>query len=256
MDNEFFSIKMRASKDDKHLSGAERIVKKVDIERTINELYKRGSLKNPDNISIKIEKIDSEIVFIEKTLKIKDLEFENFQHANEKAVFLISKETGIKKEIVNYYVNLIHTGASLYKQNMRGAMIVDTEGNRIEIDKNRGVRTVFVDYVNRKEILKKLFNKNYTERTADALALTTKNLNYKDMIAEYCISDEPDYTTGYVSIKGTYYRFSPLKKEGNNKGGRIYFVKKGIDLEDFYNYLQKIPILIKDVNLEDSFSLP
>ncbi len=250
MDKQYFSIKMRASKNGKHLSGAERIIKKEGIEKTINDLYKRGFLKNPDELSIKVEKITSRIVKIPKTLKVQNLNFENYNLANKKAVNLIAETTGINKEIVKYYVNLIHTGASPDKENMRGAMIVDTEGNRIELDRNRGIRTVFVDFENRKAVLKKLFNKNYTERTADAVALTTKNLYYPDMIAEYCISDEPDYTTGYVSVKGIYYRFIPLKKEGNPKGGRIYFVKKEINLNDFYNYLQKIPVLIKDVDVE------
>lgn len=250
MDKQYYSVKMRASKDDKHLSGAERIVQKEEIEKTINQLYKRGFFKNPDDISIKVEKIKSEIIHIPKTLKIKDLNFENYKTANEKAVELISKETGIDREIVEYYVSLIHTGASPNKENMRGAMIVDTEGKRIELDKNRGVRTVFVDYEDRENILKQLFNKDYTERTADALALTTKNLNHPQMIAEYCISDEQDYTTGYVSVKDTYYRFSPLKEKGNTKGGRIYFVKKEINLIDFYNYLQKTPVLIKEVDFE------
>ncbi len=248
MDKKYFSIKMRASKDDIHLSGAERIVEEREVEEVINQMYKRGSLKNPDNLLIKVEKINTEIIYIPKTLKIQDVEFKNYKTANKKAVELISKSTRIDKEVVEHYINLVHTGASPNRQNMRGAMIVDTKGNRIEIDKDRGVRTVFVDYEDRKGALKKLFNKNYTERTADALALTTKNLNYPDMIAEYCISDEPDYITGYVSLENTYYRFVPLKEKGNPKGGRIYFVKSGINLKGFYEYLQKIPVLIKEVD--------
>ncbi len=248
MGKEYFSIKMRASKDGKHLSGAERIVAGKDIEKTLAELSRRGIYKNPDELSLKVEKINSDIIYIPKTLKIKDLKFKDYRYANEKAVEIISDITCLDKRIVEEYIDLIHSGASENRENMRGAMIVDTDGNRIELDKNRGVRTVLVDYENRAEVVNALLNNGYTERTADALALTTKNMNYPDVIAEYCISDEADYVVGYVSLKEIYYRFEPLKKEGNPKGGRIYFVKKSINLEDFYSYLQKVPVIIKDVN--------
>ncbi len=250
MDKKYFSIKMRASRNDTHLSGAERIVKEKEIKKVLDQLYKRGFKKNPDNLTIKIEEIKKEIKFIQKTLKIENLKFKNQKTANEKAIDLISNHTGIKRDIVKFYIDLIHNGASPDRENMRGAMIVNTDGERIEFDKYRGIRTVLVDYENREKAVEKFLKNGYTERTADALALTTKNLNYPDMIAEYCISDEADYTTGYVSIGNIYYRFIPLKEKGNKKGGRIYFVKNSISLKDFYDYLQKEPVLIKDVNFE------
>ena len=244
-----YSIKARASLKGKHLSGAERIVKESQIEEVLEELYKRVRRKNPDSVSIKIEKIEEEPILVEKTLKIKNLSFSDYKEANEKAVEILYLETGISKDKLWDLINQVHKGASPNGENMRGAMIVNEKGERIELDSYRGIRTTTVDFTDRKNVLRKLLEKGYTERTLDALALTTKNLLYPDVIAEYCISDEPDYIVGYVSTKDFYYRFSPLKAKGNSKGGRIYFVKNSVNIHKLYNFLQKKPVLIKDVNI-------
>lgn len=58
-----YSIKMRASKESKgvnqHISGAEKIVEKEDIDSYCSKLVKRAlehSKGNPDFINLKIEK--------------------------------------------------------------------------------------------------------------------------------------------------------------------------------------------------------
>ncbi len=249
MKEKLYSIKARASFKGKHLSGAERIVKESEIETVLEEIYKKVRRKNPDSINIKVENIKEEPFLVDKTLPLKNLSFSNYMEANEKAVEILHIETGISKNILWKLIEEVHTGAAPNKENMRGAMIVNQRGERIELDRYRGIRTTTVDFLDRKKVLEKLLKNGYTERTLDALALTTKNLIYPDMIAEYCISDEADYTVGYVSTKNFYYRFSPLKEKGNTKGGRIYFVKNSIDIQKFYNFLQKKPVLIRDVNI-------
>ncbi len=244
-----YSVKARASLKGRHLSGAERIVRESEIENVLEEIYKRVRRKNPDSVNIKIERIEEEPLLIEKTLKIKDLHFSNYTEANKKAVEILKRETGIPERILWKRIEEVHTGAAPNKENMRGAMIVNEKGERVELDSYRGIRTTTVDFLDRRKALEKLLEKGYTERTLDALALTKKNLLYLYIIAEYCISDEPDYTAGYVSTKKYYYRFSPLKEFGNPKGGRIYFVKNGINLQKLYDFLQKKPVLIKDVDI-------
>jgi len=69
---------MRSSLKENHVSGHERIVKTLELENTINELFKRGSRKPFDFLNIKIEKINSPILFIKKTLKIKTLNLSSF----------------------------------------------------------------------------------------------------------------------------------------------------------------------------------
>ncbi|WP_457642499.1 6-carboxyhexanoate--CoA ligase [Persephonella sp.] len=244
---DLYSIKIRASKEGKHLSGGERIVREKEIERVITQLYKKVSRKNPDEINLKVEKIKEKPVIVKKALKIKNLNFSNYKDANEKALEILEKTTCIDRKKLEDLIKSIHSGASPDGENMRGAMIVNQNGERIELDRYRGIRTTTVDFMDRKKVLKKLIEKNYTERTLDALALTTKNMMYPEMIAEYCISDEADYITGYVSTKDIYYRITPLKQKGNPKGGRIYFVKNCTDLEDFYRFLQEKPVLIEDL---------
>ena len=243
----YYSIKMRASLDDKHISGGERITTEENIQKVVSQLLKRP--KNFDLINIKIEKIN-DIKFIEKSLDVKTINVKNHKEGNEIALKLL-EEAKIDREIAKKYIDLVHTGANPDKENMRGAMIITKSGKRVEKDSYRGVRTTNVDFLNREKVKKLLLEKNYTERTLDALALATKNLNHPNIIAEYCISDQPDYITGYVAIKNTYYRITPLKEHSNPKGGRIYFVKDDADIEELYKYLQEESFLIKGVgNLE------
>lgn len=243
-----YSIKIRTSLEEKHISGAERTVSKEKIPEVIKALLERQNHKEFDFSNIKIEKIFKKPIISKKSLKVEIYEFENYKEALNFALSTITKKTNIPIETAKNYINLLYTGASPDRNNMRGAMVINENGERLEKDKFRGVRTVLVDFVNRDEITKKLLKKGYTERTVDALALATKNLNYKNIIAEFCISDDEDYTTGYLAIDGIYIRLKPLKPYGLNKGGRIYFVKNNTDINELYNYLEKIPILIEDIN--------
>ncbi len=248
MRKKLFSLKVRASLKGKHLSGAERIVEERELLSVVEELCRRVKRKNPDNITIKYTPVKEEdILYIEETLQIEDTVYTSLEEARKRAVDILHKETGIKMSRLEELLKIIDTGAAPDGSNMRGAMIVNENGERIEKDRFRGVRTTSVDFIEREKTLKILKSKGYTDRTLDALALTTKNLHYPDMIAEYCISDESNYITGYVSTKERYYRITPLKEKGKEKGGRIYFVKNSIDIEDFYNYLQNRPVLIKKV---------
>ena len=239
----FYSVKMRASLNDRHVSGGERITSEESIQKVVSELLARP--KEFDFINIKIEKINN-IKFIEKSLDIKTVNVKNHKEGNEIALKLL-EEAGIDSEIAKAYIDLLHTGANPDRENMRGAMIITKSGKRVEKDRYRGVRTTNVDFLHREEVKKILLEKKYTERTLDALALSTKNLNHPDIIAEYCISDQPDYTTGYVAVNNTYYRINPLKEYSNPKGGRIYFVKDDTDIEELYKYLQEESFLIKEV---------
>lgn len=237
-----YSVKMRASKEGKHISGGERIVKEEDIKHVVNQLLNRP--KEFDFINIKIDKL-KKVGYFDKTLDIHTITFEDIKQANDFASQIISDITGIDTDTVKKYIDLVHTGASETGENMRGAMVVNTDGKRVELDKNRGVRTTNIDYEDRNNIIQALLEKGFTERTADALAIATKNLNSGCILAEYCISDDPDYVFGYVATGRKYIRIYPLKQKGNQKGGRIYFVKKETDTKKLYRYLEEKSFLIK-----------
>ncbi|NPA12927.1 MAG: 6-carboxyhexanoate--CoA ligase [Aquificae bacterium] len=240
-----YSIKMRASLKGKHISGAERIVPEEQVLSTPPTLLKRLKGKRFDNISIKVEALETEPITIPKALKIKEHIFNSPEEGNKRAVEIIHRATGIPHHKIYQIIQTVHRGASPDGSNMRGAMIVNQQGERIEADRYKGVRTTLIDFVDRQSIEEKLIKQGYTNRTADALALATKNLHYPDILAEYCISDEPDYTIGYVAVKGVYHRLNPLKKEGNPKGGRIYFVKDGADINKLVKFLTETPVLVE-----------
>ena len=243
-----YSIKVRTSLNEKHISGAERIVSKDKIPEVVKKLLERQQHKEFDFSNIKIEKLSQKPIILKKSLKIETFEFKDFKGAINFALDLISKQTNIPLEIAKNHIELLYKGSSPDGNNMRGAMIVNEKGKRLEKDKFRGVRTVLVDFIDRDKITGKLIKKGYTERTVDALALATKNLNFDGFIAEFCISDDEDYTTGYLAIDGKYIRLKPLKPYGLDKGGRVYFVKSDTNIDELYNYLENIPILIEDVD--------
>ncbi|RMA97809.1 6-carboxyhexanoate--CoA ligase [Hydrogenothermus marinus] len=243
---DLYSIKVRASKENKHISGSERIVSKENIPNVVKQLLERQQNKDFDFSNIKIEKLKQEPIYIEKSLKIVQFKYENYKKSLKKAIDILSKELKKDENWIKSYIELLYKGAGENGENLKGAMIIDLNGNRLD---EKGIRTVLVDFVDREKITEKLEKNGFTKRTVDALALTTKNLNYPNIVAEFCISDDSDYTIGYVSTKKYYYRFIPLKEYQLDKGGRIYFVKNDTNKEKLIKYLRETPVLIKDVDL-------
>jgi 6-carboxyhexanoate--CoA ligase len=109
---------------------------------------------------------------------------------------------------------------------MRGAaLIAATEGNRLEPDPKRGVRTsrLGIEKRARSALARGLARHGINTITVkEALALASKVLSLKDIIAELCVSDDPDYTTGYVATRRLgYVRIPEIKKKGSPRGGRV-----------------------------------
>ncbi|MEO2117162.1 MAG: 6-carboxyhexanoate--CoA ligase [Methanocaldococcus sp.] len=232
-----YSIKMRASKNGKHISGAERIVNKDEIEDVARELIRRAlNHENgiPDFINIKIEEIKEEIEYIDH-LPIITIHCKDKEEARERARELLRSE-GIPDNVIDYAFKIIDKGG------MRGAAILNLKGERLEPDKERGVRVKNVDTT--KELKEKILKENLgTERTVDAIAIASKVI-YLGVIAELCTSDNKSYTTGYVATKNGYFRITNLKKEGES-GGRVFFVKDDVDIEGLINKLENKPFIIK-----------
>lgn len=232
---------MRAQKNGKHVSGAERIVKKEELETAVKELLNRP--KEFDFMNVKVEKVkDFEVVKF--NLKISTYSFKSPEEAREFAVKKLTQE-GIKEEVAKKAVEILSKGANPKGGNMRGAVLMDIEtGERLEEDKERGVRTIHFDWKDRKKVTEKLLKEGYTLRTVDALALTFKNL-FCGVVAELCWSDDPDYVTGYVSGKEIgYVRITPLKEKGDPLGGRVYFVSRK-ELSEIIECLTQKVVLIE-----------
>ena len=232
-----YSIKMRASKDGKHISGAERIVNKDEIEDVARELIRRALTHEngtPDFINIKIEEIKEDIEYINH-LPIKTIHCKSKEEAREKARKLL-KDEGIPDKVIDYAYKIIDRGG------MRGAAILNLRGGRLEPDKERGVRVKNIDTT--KELKEKILKEKLgTERTVDAIAIASKVIHL-GVIAELCTSDNKSYTTGYVATKKGYFRITNLKKEGES-GGRVFFVRDDVNIEDLIDKLENKPFIIK-----------
>ncbi len=235
-----FSIRMRASLEGRHVSGAERIAEGRNLGETVYELLKRPG--EYDEIVLKVEMVED--VNIINSLNIREYNFRNMEESRMFVTYLLEKE-GIRSSLVRKLMAEIEGGANPHGGNMRGAMIVDVEtGERLEKDKSRGIRTVRVDWDRRADVKNEFLGKGLTERTVDALAIASKNI-YCGVLAEICWSDDPEYVTGYVATKSLgYVRITPLKRIGDPFGGRIYFVRKE-DVERVIECLERKACLVK-----------
>jgi 6-carboxyhexanoate--CoA ligase len=131
-------------------------------------------------------------------------------------------------------------------------MIMDAQtGERLEPDPERGVRASRFDWSDetKEKIRELLAGIGLTHfRTIEALALATKVAHAPGMVAELCWSDDPEYTAGYVaSLTTGYVRFPCLKEQGDEKGGRAFFVRREeTDMDSLIRYLQTEAVLMVD----------
>lgn len=252
-DDVIYSLRMRASKDGSHISGAERILSKKRIQIEMIEMLKRAlnhQTGDPDEIYFTIEEIKEEIPYT-ASLPISTILTEGFEDSRNKAAELLILND-ISEAAIRRAFDDISKGASPDRKNMRGAMIIDIDtGERLEHDSYRGIRVSRMDlWEGAEEALKIEMKRIGVEglRVKEALILATKVIMAGTM-AELCWSDNPDYTTGYVaSKKYGYVRFPYLKREGDTKGGRAFFVKGSeVDLDSYIEFLQKRPLLIRGI---------
>ncbi|MBI5192497.1 MAG: 6-carboxyhexanoate--CoA ligase [Nitrospirae bacterium] len=245
---------MRASSNNIHVTGSERILDEANLANVFNELVCRAlsSHIKPDSISINVEKIEHDAICYAESLDIKTVKSPTTESAEKDAKKLL-EANGIKTEIINQAFNLLRIGPAAGGSNMRGAIIMDIDtGKRIEPDTKRGVRVSRIDYTDaaRKSIEKALLMHDiFHHRVIDAVAIATKVCRREETIAELCWSDNPDYTTGYVaSEKSGYVRITNMKEKGSSRGGRVFFVNpEGLSLNDYINYLERQPVIINKI---------
>ena len=260
-DMDYYSLKMRASqqvgegeqKREQHISGAERIVNRDSVEAVCTAMVRRAmthSKGDPDFINVKIEKIHESDIQILKALPVTRVDVETWQEGLEKAFGFINKTVsdGLLREARNdEYGVLIKDFAQklpeLLRETfpMRGAMLYDiATGERLEPDHERGVRATYMDALHSSEVdsCKNHFN--------EAIVLATKVANAPGMVAEFCVSDDPNYVTGYVASKELgYVRIMKMKEMGDENGGRIFlFDSRKASAEECIEYLQKKKILV------------
>lgn len=244
-----WSLRMRASKienkEEKHISGAEGIYNIAEVEKVLKQFFKRAIQHPkglPDKIILTVEKIKEPINEI-KVLPVKTV----FCISPEEASVFIKEKLlslGISEKAISSAWDVIN------HCKMRGASLIDSKtGKRLEPDKERGIRVsrIQMDKKTKTRILRKI-NKLSKEpqRVIEALTIASKVASVKEIFAEICVSDNPDYTTGYLASKELgYLRITNIKKEGKNKGGRVFFVKTPLDIEKIINFLERTPVIVK-----------
>jgi len=273
---DYYSLKMRASqqvgegeqKHEQHISGAERIVNRESVEAVCSAMVRRAmthSKGDPDFINVKIEKIHESDIQVLKALPVTRIDVDTWQEGLEKAFELVNKtvcdgllrndEQGERS--ASFDSSHSREGENLgvlndFKEKlpellretfpMRGAMLYDiATGTRLEPDHARGVRATYMDALHSSVVdsCKNHFN--------EAIVLATKVANAPGMVAEFCISDDPNYITGYVASKELgYVRIMKMKEMGDENGGRIFlFDSRKASAEECIEYLQKKKVLVE-----------
>jgi len=209
-------VKMRASLKGEHVSGAERIVRESSVAKTLSDLASRAlnhSKGRPDFINLKVEE-PGEMLYL-KALDVFTNETSTPAEGRAKAAELL-KSAGVARadEIM-----------SLFKDSysMRGAMLVDADTlERLEPDRERGVRATRMDSSDSLECGASCGKNHF----AEALVLAAKVANAPGIVGEVCVSDDPDYVTGYVASKSIgYQRITVMKGKGDPSGGRIFLYR-------------------------------
>lgn len=247
-----YSIRMRASVREQHISGAERIVPEDRLGDTVSALVARASSKGcpPEQIVITVDSLKDIAPQQLRALDVVMLSGVPGVRVGRESASRILQRLGVSVRAIEIAMTQLDRGASPSGNNMRGAMVLDAStGDRLEQDRERGVRASRFDWSDEGErkISRLLADAGLTHfRTREALALATKVAHAPGMVAELCWSDDPDYTAGYVaSLAMGYVRFPVLKRKGNGKGGRAFFVGPDVfEMEAFLAYLQTRPVLI------------
>ena len=239
-----YSLKMRASQskngNNQHISGAERILSEDDLKSNVEALINRAlhhSKGQPDFINLKIEAItEDEIEYID-ALPVSTIEVNNAEEGQQHIIDCLSR-IGI-----NNAADIMKKFSQTY--NMRGAMLLDVDTlERLEPNRERGIRATFMDADNSSSNVND--GKNHFR---EALVLASKVVNAPGIIAEICMSDDPNYVTGYVAAPSTgYVRITKLKEPGCPDGGRIFLYRgKREDVAKCINYLENKKVLVKNV---------
>lgn len=233
-----YSIKMRASKNNKHVSGAERIILQNDITKNISALVDRAlhhSLGRADFINIKLEEIHPEELEYLDVLPVSTRATENID-ASYKVMREILNELNLDVD-TDELINLLRNSRP-----MRGAILYDIATKKsLAPNPERGIRVTYMDA----ECPSYIDNKKNHFR--EAIVLATKVLHAPGIISELCMSDDPEYVTGYISsLKHGYVRLTPLKELGNKHGGRVFiFDSRKANIEDTITYLEKQKVLVR-----------
>ena len=238
-----YSIKMRASKGDLHVSGAERIISQDDISGAVSALTERAlhhGLGRADFINVKMEEVKAEQLEYLDALPVSKRPAKTVDETY-KIMRSMLCELGLEAK-ADELIDLLR-----HNHPMRGAVLYDVAtSQRLEPDHERGIRVTYMDAEGAAS------NSSCKNHFREAIVLATKVVHAPGVIAELCLSDDPDYLVGYLaSLKHGYVRLMPMKEMGNPHGGRVFiFDSTKAKAEDAIHYLEKQRVLVRGLPIE------
>lgn len=254
---DLYSIKMRSSQNvdgkEIHISGAEKIIHKDEIDKFASVLIDRGlnhSKGEADFLNLKVNRVNADDIIYLEALPVSTIEVQSYVEGRDLIRdFLVEIGVDRVKDVMSY---LEKTYA------MRGAMLLDVDTlERYERDLDRGIRATNMDRARNSESDLSSIKNHYEE----AIVLATKVVNAPGIIGEICISDDPYYVTGYVASKEIgYRRITKLKEYGSENGGRIFLYRGNeSDVDKTIEYLEKQYVIVNSVisksDIEKNYSM-
>ena len=238
-----YSIKMRAAKGDLHVSGAERILEQADISGAVSALTERAlhhGLGRADFINIKMEEVRPEQLEYLDALPVSKRPAKTVEETYSIMRSMLC-ELGLAAKADELIELLRHNHP------MRGAVLYDiATSKRLEPDQERGIRVTYMDAAGAATA------SSCKNHFREAIVLATKVVHAPGIVAELCLSDDPDYLVGYLaSLKHGYVRLMPMKEMGNPHGGRVFvFDSTKAKAEDAIHYLEKQRVIVRGLPVE------
>ena len=251
MPSDYFSLKMRASCEGRHISGAEKILPESSVPLHLQALLERAmhhANGEPDFVNFKLERVPADSILHLDALPVRSLAAETPEAGLE---LMRGRLESLGVDRAGEIVELLRK-----THGMRGAILLDADTlERLEPDPERGVRATMMDSAGSGSDAHCSPCKNHY---AEAMVLAAKVANTPGIVAELCISDDPDYVTGYIASKSLgYVRIAPLKPQGSPFGGRI-FLYRGTreDVSRTIAFLEKQPVLVHGIPPHPQSTIP
>lgn len=225
-----FSVKMRASRGGVHISGAERIVPAGRVGEVCDAMSRRAlahTKGQPDEIHLSVAAVDEDTIVRIPFLPVTERQCASPEQARGLVVDMLSGVTCHAERVWDLVTSV---------RDMRGAVLFHAAtGTRLESDPQRGVRVTNMDAASHS-------GGDGKQRVSEALVLASKVAHHPAVLAEVCISDDPEYTTGYLaSSELGYVRIPNMKSAGSPVGGRVFVVAEPGDVVD---YLEHTPVVV------------
>jgi 6-carboxyhexanoate--CoA ligase len=237
-----YSVRMRACRGGRHISGAEGLFVPEEVPAVLRAYARRALVKGAQEVHLRVEAL-GERPLEASTLALFTLGARDSRQARAWARRLL-RALGVSEQAVKEAFRIIGRGG------MRGAALLDAQSaRRLEPEPSRGVRAKLMGASPRaRRLLRQRLRRAGLghPRTEEALLLASKVARAPGLLAELCVSDEPDYSTGYVASEALGYLRLPHLK-GSARGGRVFFLRPGAPVKELIRYLEHTPVLLTRV---------